>query len=64
MNSLKDAATGRRLNQFTLTLPLLVKAVVVTLVLNNYVVHDHTSNHHLSHISLFHILAEYQTIAH
>ena len=38
-----------RLNVFTLVVPPLVKEVVITLILYDHVVHDHSINHHLQH---------------
>jgi hypothetical protein len=37
------------LNQLTLKIPALVIDVLILLVLNGHVVHDHTSSHHIPH---------------
>jgi hypothetical protein len=37
------------LSQLTLKIPALIIDIIIPLVLNDHIVHDHTSSHHISH---------------
>jgi hypothetical protein len=54
----------RWLSQLTLKILALVIDVVISLVLNDHIVHDHTSSHHIPHPLWAQSSSRYRTIAH